>query len=360
LLVCLALASGVVLARPPLAVGLTSFEAFPSDGVVRLAWHTETEVNTVAYLLRRSEDGSTPIWLEHLGAGGYILADGGPAVAADYEEADDTVSNGTRYTYYLYEVESNSSETEIASLTVTAGIPTATPTSTPSPTPSPIIISVSQVTDTATPISRGQGPLPTPTHTIAPTQLSTAPAVTTPTPEEQDDSTGTAGTPVGAMETTRRVSVPLLESTTPSPNIGPGESESAPISSLESENAGIDEARLNSAIAQVPPTETAAYPGPVPSPVASTRDNGYPPLEAATSVEDGPAAYPSAPGGETGSALPVVGAQSVETTGGLDATDKPGSAIRGRIVLWVGFILAFLIFVGAVVGSIILFTRKRE
>ncbi|MGH2536262.1 MAG: hypothetical protein ACRDHL_02590, partial [Candidatus Promineifilaceae bacterium] len=43
----------------------------------------------------------------------------------------------------------------------------------------------------------------------------------------------------------------------------------------------------------------------------------------------------------------------------IGAGDEPADAATSTLLLWVGFILALLVFVAAVIGSIILFTRQR-
>jgi len=62
----------------------------------------------------------------------------------------------------------------------------------------------------------------------------------------------------------------------------------------------------------------------------------------------------------------VIGGQNgngVQTNGAYPSaadTASSGDAVRGRLFLWIGFIVAMAIFIGGVIGSIALYRRKQE
>lgn len=348
---------GMVFARPPLAVGLTSFDAFPLDSSVRLEWRTQTEVNTVAYLIKRSEGAGSPVWLQQLGTGGYILADGGPATGAVYVETDNTAVNGTTYTYILVEVEADSTEIELATVTVTAGEPTPTSTATATPSPTQIIINVSQATNTPTPPPQSVPASVSPTWTPAPTQPSSGVTAATATRLQATATTRATFAPVGTAIPTRVPAIPVT--VTPAEDsvqldLEPGTGEEGLPGGAERE------AEQGVALAQAQATETNGYPGPAGTPTNGEDAPAYPVEPLATMEPLDAPAYPSIGNRSQPGEIPVIGEQIVGEANSNSATDDAGSAGTGRAVLWIGFIVASLIFAGAVAGSIFLFTRKRE
>jgi hypothetical protein len=328
-------------ARDPVSVGLTSYQAVPLDNAVRLEWHTETEVSTVAYVVRRSTGSEQPVWLETLGSDGYIIAEGGPAEAANYAETDQSAINGVTYRYILFEIESDSSEFELAAVTVTAGIPTPTPTATPIvinvvPPPSPVGGPVAGSTASPAP-----GPTSTPGAT-APAG-SGSPATVAPGP------TNPGTTPLPATP------VP------PRPTVEESQGGSPPPSPPAAETTSNGETTRGIAIAQAESEATAT--GPYPGPIVGQGEGEAGSYPTEPLVTAGPAVstpYPAGTANLDEPAVSIIGSQSNPPQPDNVPQAAPESPATGRIILWVGFLLAGLVFIAGVVGSIALFTRKRE
>ncbi|HEX6383345.1 MAG TPA: hypothetical protein VF177_01625 [Anaerolineae bacterium] len=117
------------------------------------------------------------------------------------------------------------------------------------------------------------------------------------------------------------------------------------------------------ALVQDEPTAVNGYPGPAETPPPATLE-GYPavqssPQPAVTSSD------PVAPATIEGGAppIPIIGEQSETLSGSETAASSreasPRQATQGRVFLWGGFIVALLLFITAVAGSIVLFTRQR-
>jgi hypothetical protein len=337
----------------PLAVGLTSFEAFPLDSAVRLEWHTETEVNTVAFVVHRASGSSGFVWLTNLGVGGYIISLGGPAMGADYVETDDTAINGVTYTYRLSEVVSDGSQVELAMVTVTAGPPTSTPTPTPSPTPIVIDGNPNGPTSTPSPTQDRATVTPVPTNT---------PPLPAATPLNQGGITLTA---------TRVVVVATVAPGSPIVTVIPDESVTDGGDAASQSATGTASAEspppsgaltgVPVAIAQVQPQSTPddGYPGLTPVPLV-TEESSYPPGQVPPVVSPNLTPYPAGEGSNRSDSVSVIGSDQEGQEDESIVSQVTSEQLEGRVYLWVGFIIALIIFVASVIGSIHLFTRKRE
>ena len=313
-------------------VDLRSFEARPLDQAVELEWITDTEFNTLAFRLERTDDNVNYIQLDQLGIDGYIFAVGDGATGSDYLMVDTAnVVNGTTYTYKLIEVETDLNEIELATDTVTAGLDQA-------PVTSPV------------PIGNGGGggnpiiqntntPRPTDTDTPA-THTATAVSTNTPTITPSPTNTGIPATnipPTNTATTTAPTPLPTATSL-PTPDTSASE-----------------------IIAQVQPTEVVeptSYPGPEDPTIDANLDSDDFALEAVETTEP-PTPYPLAsntpvPPSETTTPIPIIGGNIT-----LDSASNSPEATNGRLYLWGGFLATILIFAAAVIGSILLFTRKR-
>jgi hypothetical protein len=356
-----------VTAAPPLAVGLISFTASPMDTAVRLQWETGTEQNTAGFKIKRASDSATvflmPADVEALNSEqiepfppeghAFIWSKGTPATGAIYIIADRSVVNGLTYTYSLIEVESDSNEMELSSVTVTAGLPTDTPTSTPvviedDPSGTDVADDPAQKTPSATRTLRPTAtPLPTATVTAAST--ATSRAVTTPT----DAASGTNSPPFATAFPTLSTSIgsePLAAGTATPYILNGSDPDQATLSADQ-----VSEFETVQIAAQGEPEATPpeGYPGPTQSASPDDADGVFPPSP--TSI----APYPAGTGAMMATPVPIIGSQQGQAQPTPIADTTPNQVLLGRIYLWGAFIIAALIFITAVIGSIILFTRKR-
>lgn len=321
----------------PLNVGLTYFRAAPQENGIRLDWATETELNTAGFVIQRSPGTSDAfVPLDDIG---FVSGQGGVATGFVYSEVDETAVYGQTYTYKLVEVETNSNQIDLETVTLAFIIvPTATPivigggdnpTAVPTQTPPP----------TSTPLPTATPPAPTATNSdtaVSPTAtpISSSPNTATPTPlPTATDNVGAGVVATTAIQPTATPQAVAIAAT-------PADSSGSPV--VFAQEPGYPPPDTPAPL----PTEEA-YPGgrPLPTiqanPAPITADNGVqPPTRAVIGGQNGE-------GTVANSAYPSDAAAS-------------NDAARGRLFLWTGFILALLIFIGGVIGSIALYRRKRE
>lgn len=80
----------------PLPVVLTSFDAYPGDGRVTLKWRTETELNSIRWIIERSASERGEYKTK-----GYAEAQDSVTYPTNYEFTDRDVKNGVTYWYKL-------------------------------------------------------------------------------------------------------------------------------------------------------------------------------------------------------------------------------------------------------------------
>ena len=334
-------------AEEALSVGLVSFEAVPTSNGVRLTWAVETEIGTAGYTIRRGENGS----FEHLADPGgsdrlFILAKGGPAQAAAYEFLDESAVRESTYTYELYEITTGSSEDLQADVTLTFLI---------EPTSTPITFSGG----IGNPGSSAQGPTATPAATLQATATAGVPPTSTSAPPPTRSAptplpTATAVPQQAEAETTTNSAAgqAAAGSSPPAPS---AESADAPQSAVEETIP--DEPALEADVMQTTAVEAAG------GAVASALE-----LDTAQAAE-----RTAAEGAGTGAAnaSPRVIGGSVDKTSEEErptnntqasqtGEDPPAYSDSSRILLWVAFIMALVVFAASVVGAILLYNRQRS
>jgi hypothetical protein len=319
---------GRAAASPPQAITLLYFEGQGLPGAALLRWATGTEYETAGFRLERGDSlNGTYEELEQIG---FIPAEGNGLMGAEYEATDaDNVVDGQAYWYVLFEIENDGSENTAGPIRVFAGPATATPTATASPTTAsqpPASSSPTEVPPTDLPPGAPSTPTPLPTAGGAATAGATQPA----------GSTG-GGSALGNGSTTGQT-VPIGQVQDSTPPAG------------------------------YPPAGQVATPAPpeaVQSPPA-----GYPPATATMAAPAQIGTVPGFPGGVQPAGTPIRSAEPTRPASSLGATgagseaaatgqSDPSPTAGTILLLWVGFILALVVFILSVIGSIILFTRQR-
>ncbi|MCP5096696.1 MAG: hypothetical protein GY943_14180 [Chloroflexi bacterium] len=312
-------------------VTLVSFSGTPQENGVALFWITATELDTAGFFLTRTDTAET-IRLDTVGPNhdGFIPAVGSPTLGAEYTVLDDTAVPATTYLYALYEITLNATETTLATTQLTAGVP---PTYTPISPPATIVVqptALPALANTAVPATSTPNPTQPPTETAVS-------ATTTPLP------TNTLVPPTSTSATT-------LESNETITLTLNNDAQSEPVAIAQAQSTPED-----GYPAPVLPTPTlidAAYPEPV---VLPTSANPTPyPVRTSTSTAplngDSPINTP----------VPVIG-ETVEpgTESETAVSTSPLSTTSGITYLWLGFIVAVLIFATAVLGALLLFVRRH-
>jgi hypothetical protein len=335
-------------ARPPANIGLSRFEAFPLSDGVRLEWDTETELGTAGFTFKRGTGGDFD-YIEDPAteARVFVPSDGGPSIGSSYVFQDLTATYGETYTYQLIEVTAGGDEVNQAEVTVTVEVV---------PTETPIVVPTlggggaggsTQATATATP-----------TATVATAEGTPAPPVAT----VAADSTLSALQAVPPTATLAVVTPPDDEAPEFAGVSEDGDSgtffDDAPVSGgdeaadLASEVVLFDQEATAASVNGDASSQSVA--GIAANVVAAASGAEGTPAVIAAAVQN--PALPQAIGAEPSSdqALPAVApaAQEGQQTPAVDP-------YPGRLYLWIAFAAALIIFVAAVVGAIVLYTRRR-
>ncbi|MEJ2749977.1 MAG: hypothetical protein P8183_19035 [Anaerolineae bacterium] len=313
----------------PVNVGLRYFTASVQADGVHLEWATETELNTAGFVIDRSPGTSTNfVRLDNIG---FVTSLGGVATGATYSEVDNTAVLGQTYTYKLVEIETNSSENDLEMVTVTFII---------TPTPTSIVIGGGNPTSASTqPAQSTLTRQPTSTPTRTPTVVSsnataTAVPIHTATPQ-----------PIIVTSTNRP------DTPTPFPSASP-----TPIPVIDrvstTSNDGI-------VLAQEEPT---AYPAPD-STQNEPVNTSYPPGQAPEAVPTDldPSPYPEGFQPAVRATAAIIGSDVTKVAAENSDSNLPAPSadiLRGRILLWAGFLISLLIFLSGVVGAIMLYRRR--
>jgi hypothetical protein len=272
------LALAVVISLANAAVEVTTFTATGNDEVIVLAWHTESEIDTLGFNVWRSETEYTLLEMieeadelfdTEIVNINLIPSTGDSTSPADYELIDDFVDENTIYYYFLEEIPSNvpPGVTDLAFVmgpvagALTSGsnvnLPTSTPVVNATATPTATATaSASAATPTATPQPGNPTATPTEIATLAAQQ--TNPTETPVLPAAADDTTrngaaypapvtdnGTTPVAVAAVDsaddTTLAAASGSVDTTTPADNqpstLGSAESGAQPVVIGDGENA---------------------------------------------------------------------------------------------------------------------------
>jgi opacity protein-like surface antigen len=364
------------------AVTLKYFKAEESNSETTiLTWETSFEAGTVGYRISRDDRPDEYITVTHEGQDISFIPAFDSVFGGIYTAVDNDVTVDTTYTYLLYEVTDNAEEdpVEVASATITIGDdddnvnPIIVATATSAPTTPPTSTPTTEVSPTSTSAAQSATNTPTPTATATPTIAATATRQATATP-----TTAVQPTNIPRSEPTTQSN----SATTNNNNNGTsGQTEnnasnSETTANQEQENEGVSIAEASEAEQEYPidelegsgertegqdaatETDTAvqatAYPeNTEPAPEdntdnTDTTDTGYEASETGTVEEN---------------AESVLGASQIGsgTENSPAETAAPAQTETGsnNLILWGGFLAALAIFVAGIIGSILLFVRRR-
>jgi hypothetical protein len=332
------------------SVGLSRFEAIPEENGMRLEWDVETEIGTAGYTIKRGETGVFDYLIDPQTDGElFILAEGSPTQSYSYSYIDESAVSGTTYTYQLFEVTAGSSEQLQDEVTVIFQIEA---------TNTPVIFSGNSGNgqennnSSSTPAVTQTAVTSASVTTSTPAPVTAAPASTPTASAPLPENTGTGSTaaePNGVLQSPDAAAL--------SQDAYPGDSPDPQEQSSSGSDSDLANESSNSLPAAVEPGETDppanentvnAYPGAINAMEASNEEeadlltsNPTPIVirGALPETQDNP--YPPQPQGEDGS-------------------QASRNADSSRILLWLAFIVALIIFTASVVGSIFLYSNRRS
>lgn len=328
-----------VSAQVPTAVELLYFQGESEGNTAYLEWETGTEQDTAGFRLERAPSAAGPY--TPLEGYEFIVATGSVANGARYEATDETVVGGQTYWYKLVEV--SNANTDVDEWTVSVEIMGAEPTaqvivgggSTATAT------STLAATGTSEPTATGRSATNTPVASGNGSDDSRN-ATSTPAPTNTPRPTNTAQPPSAP---TQAIATRIARATAPSSAVTEGEETGAPTASP---TVDADPLGGENSLATAPATPVLA------------EDAAAVAEAAAVETQAGVAEVTD--DGEETSLLDI---RSVGSRAEADVTAAENATAQqegesSRLLLWLGFVAAFLIFVGGVAFSIFLSTRKRS
>lgn len=325
--------------QEPMAVTLGDFTltAVPTSNTihVRADWDTHSEQDTAGFLIRRGQ-GSNVVAISPI-----IPAVGDFSQGADYTFMDTTAVSGQTYIYQLVEITTGSEQHVVRELTFTVSV---------------------AVTNTPAPLGGGNNGGTQPTNTtVPPTATVAATVVVVATATPQPTATNAAPTAVPTIQPTTAAALPTA---TNPPFVVPSFPTAAP--PVNEENSGANSGS-NGGILVIAPTLIAENFGAAAVQASQTTTETTDP---ATETTVSTTTLPDQPDSGTAqiaavpnnAATPIVIGRTplIPNTTPPQQTEPSQESRLGDLYLWGGFIAAMILFAAAVLGSIILFTRKRE
>jgi hypothetical protein len=240
----------------------------------------------------------------------------------------------------LVEIELDGTEDKTQPVVITAGEVQALPTAT---------TAISQPTATSSPGNTNGTSQPTPTNT--PTVQATSQISST---AEQN-----TGSPSGAAAS----GTPLSRTT------DQGANSNTSVASANSDSSGTGNSSLSNVVQAQPTGE--GYPAPLVTPILPSSELPFPsgaPDSIEQPFEVNPSAYPGVapenippPSAPSFGTAPAIGSDFAPAIAddSESVTETATDSIVSTLVLWIGFITAFLIFALGVVGAIYWYSRQR-
>lgn len=333
----------------PTNIGLTRFEAISLVNGIRVEWDTDTELGTVGYMLKKGQSGSFSFIKNSEGSDLFISSEGGPDYGSNYSYTDDKAVIDEIYTYQLVEVAADGSRIIQAESSAKAGLePTQTPIGLPG--------------------TGGDGNDGAPTATFTPR------ATSQPANTAQPQNTPQPSPTISATNPPPTVTPRLAENGNFAPSPSPIAPQSPPSTTTEffentqestinnGDESANTELGVTVALAQEEDMENSesSYPGSDLDQPANDESLG-----AADQAEiiglsneaiDGNNQQPVIIGN---SKIQNDNPEQQSQNQQMESDDIPGEGLLGRLYLWVGFIAALVIFIAAVIGAILLYTRRR-
>ncbi len=353
LLLVLLVVSPAMVGASQQSVELIQFELRALSSGVEIRWETATESDIAYFKVKRGPAPDGPY--EDLAGIGLIEALGSPVSGHAYTAVDQTATQGQAYSYQLVELTLTNEENVVAEDDITLVPPeTGEPIGSlpPSPTPSPTGGSGQSATATLQPTAAATAGGATPRPTTPSGNATAAPtvAVTTTVAASPTRPANTLGpTPTRFSFTPR----PPTVATTGSPSGLPDVQPNAP-----------------SALAQA---TTDPYPGPggvQPTDPGQTAPEALPTTQVLTTAVGAPDMQPNAPAAYPGATLDGSAGLPASVGAGVEGPASEGTQLEAeaaqettstaRLLLWLGFLAAFFIFIGGIGFSIVLSTRRRE
>ncbi len=324
----------------PTAVSLIYFRGHGQDGAVVLEWATATELDTVGFEIERATLPGGPY--QRLSDIGFVPSLASDAFSgAEYEVLDEHgIINGQSYYYILVEIELDGTENKTQPVVITAGQAQAPPTAT---------ARVARSTSTSVASTPGNTSLQTPTRTL--------------TPQATSQTSSTVGRTTGSTSGSTATATIISRTT------GQNSDSSIGVASANSEASGSGNTQVGN-LARAQPTGEG-YPAPRVTPILSGSDLPYPsgaPDSIEQPFEVNPSAYPGStsenippPSAPFFGTAPAIGSDFTPSADGdsESAASVATDPVASTIVLWIGFIMAMLIFVLGIIGAIYWYSRQR-